>query len=183
MIKYFSHRLPARVQFAGIDRIKEAVHGDLIIIFLVIDQKQKILVMKFREGEVEYYGKTGMSLLGLMALCWKNEHQSSNSRVEYSFCDFAVGGHSAQETVQLFALLQTIVSFVKNQFPIINKFIPQSDNTFCFASQNLIPFIFHMNASNRGSGLPVIIRWIFTETQTGCGRLVTHFSYVSVKIK
>eukprot|EP00957_Ditylum_brightwellii_P203889 15336682-Ditylum_brightwellii.AAC.1 len=125
----------------------------------------------------------GMSVLGLMALHRRNDHQTSNTGMEYSFCDFAVGGHSAQDSVQVSALLQTIVSFVKDKFPLVSKIIVQSDNASCFASQNLIPYVFHMNASNQEKGLPLIIRWIYTEAQTGRGRLDTHFSYMNLKIK
>lgn len=107
----------------------------------------------------------------------------SNSGVEYSFRDFSEGGNSAQDSVQVSVLLQAIVSFVKDKFSMVSKMIRQSENASCSASQNLIPFIFHMSASNRKSGLPVIARRIFTEAQTGRDRLDTHFSYGTVKIK
>lgn len=35
---------------------------------IIMDHKQKILSMKYGEGQVEYYGKKGMSLLGSMII-------------------------------------------------------------------------------------------------------------------
>ena len=32
---------------------------------MVLDHKQKVLQMRYREGQVEYFGKKGMSLLGM----------------------------------------------------------------------------------------------------------------------
>lgn len=40
-----------------------------------------------------------------------------------------------------------------------------------------------MNADNNKRNMPVISRWIYTEAQTGCGRLDTHFSFVNVVLK
>lgn len=115
----------------------------------------------------------------------ENEHYSSNSEVEYSFCDFVVGRHLVRESVQVSALLrvQAIVSFVKDKFTMVSKTILQSDTVTCFASQNLISFIFHMNASKRGGGFPMTTKSIFTEAQTVRGRLDTHFTYTNTTIK
>ena len=41
------------------------------IIYMVPDQKQKVLQMIFWEGQVYYYGKKVMSLLVIMEIRWK----------------------------------------------------------------------------------------------------------------
>ena len=47
----------------------------------------------------------------------------------------------------------------------------------------MIPFIYHLNAKSRTTGAPIISKWIFTEAQTGRGRLDTHFSYINLVLK
>ena len=37
----------------------------------VLDHKQKVLGMNFCEGQVEYFGKKGMSILGPMKVWWE----------------------------------------------------------------------------------------------------------------
>ena len=44
----------------------------------------------------------------------------------------------------------------------------------------MIPFIHHLNAENSSVKIK---RWIFTEAQTGRGRLDTHYSYVNIVLK
>ena len=65
---YMSHRLRAKVQFEEIDQVKSALKKDPSTALIVMDHKQKILQMKYREGQVEYYGKKGMSMLGTMVV-------------------------------------------------------------------------------------------------------------------
>ena len=59
----------------------------------------------------------------------------------------------------------------------------QSDNATCFASQELIPYIYHLNAKSLSKGEWVISKWIFTEAQTRRGRLDTHFLYINLVLK
>merc|ERR1712043_6403 len=39
------------------------------------------------------------------------------------------------------------------------------------------------NVEAREKGVPIVARWIFTEAQTGQGRLDTHFSYLNLILK
>ena len=53
---YMSHRLRAKVQFSAINKLKQWMKDDKTTrILVVMDHKQKILSMKYREGQVEYY--------------------------------------------------------------------------------------------------------------------------------
>jgi len=61
VVHYMAHRLCAVVQFAVIREVEESLKTDSTKIFIVIDHKQKIQQMKYHEGQVEYYGKKGMS--------------------------------------------------------------------------------------------------------------------------
>ena len=65
----------------------------------------------------------------------------------------------------------------------MHEIIIQSDNESCFTSQDLIPFIYHLNNESSRMGLPIITKWIFTEYHTGRGKLDTHFSFMNLVLK
>ena len=177
---YIAHRLRAKVQFHAIDIVKESMknsNGSQILI--VMDHKQKVQSMKYREGQVEYYGKKGMSVMGVMLVQWM-ENDDGKKGFKYSFVDYIVKGYSGQDNVQVAALIQEISSLVRNKFTAVKQICLQSDNATCFASQEMIPFIHHLNAENNTTR---IVKWIFTEAQTGHGRIDTHFSYVNIVLK
>ena len=54
---YMAHRLRAHVQFHAIRNIKQNLRNNPSKVLIVMDHKQKILQIKFREGQVEYYGR------------------------------------------------------------------------------------------------------------------------------
>eukprot|EP00957_Ditylum_brightwellii_P154732 11776764-Ditylum_brightwellii.AAC.2 len=62
VMKFMGHKACAFAQFHEIKQLYENLEDDEIMI--TIDHKQKTLTMKHREGQVEYFGKVGMSLLG-----------------------------------------------------------------------------------------------------------------------
>ena len=68
--------------------------------------------MKFREGQVEYYGKKGMSMLGTMIVQWSSE---KNGFV-YRFENYAFKGYAGQDNVQVDAAIQEIVKEVKTNY-------------------------------------------------------------------
>lgn len=178
---YIAHRLRAEVQFAAIHEIKNWLKLDRNSkILLVVDHKQKVLPMKYREGQVEYYGKTGMSVLGAMQVRWVNNNESTFG-FEYKFYDFVVKGYSGQDNVQVCACIEQIVELIATKNADIREISVQSDNATCFASQELIPYIYHMN--REAPHKAKIVKWIFTEAQTGRGRLDTHFSYVNTVLR
>ena len=176
---YMGHRLRARVQFHAIRKIKQGLRNNPSKALIVTDHKQKILQMKYREGQVEYYGKKGMSLLGTMLVQWSAE---KNGFV-YRFDNIAFKGYAGQDNVQVAAAVKQVIEQVKTNYPEIREIIVQSDNATCFASQELIPFIYHLNAKSRTTGAPIISKWIYTEAQTGRGRLDTHFLYMNLVLK
>ena len=176
---YMSHRLRAHVQFNAIHKLKMELKTDETKALIVIDHKQKILQMKYREGQVEYYGKKGMSLLGSMIVTWSTEKEG----FAYHFENYVYKGYAGQDNVQVAATMQQIVKQMKANFPEKKNITIQSDNATCFASQEMIPFIFHLNATSRVNELAEISKWVFTEAQTGRGRLDTHFSYINLILK
>lgn len=53
----------------------------------------------------------------------------------------------------------------------------------CLPSQELIPFIYHINAKSKENVVLVVAIWSFTEDQTGRERLDTHFSIINLILK
>jgi hypothetical protein len=82
-----AHRLRAKVQFVAIKKIRSelSTHNAL----LVIDHKQNVLPQSYEEGQVEYFGKRGMSLLGAM-LVRKVERNDGKACLEYYFYNIVV---------------------------------------------------------------------------------------------
>ena len=82
----------------------------------MMDHKQKILQMKYREGQVEYYGKKGMSMLGTMIVQWVTrtikvkedgvEVQKEVGGFQYKFVDYIFKGYAGQDHTQVAAAIQ-----------------------------------------------------------------------------
>lgn len=177
VIWYMSHKLRAKVQFLAIAKIKGVVKTDRSCVLIVMDHKQKILPQKYREGQVEYFGKKGMSLLGFMIV--RGYIDGEESGYEYNFIDVVVEGYAGQNNTQVAAIIKVVKDYINTNFPDATSATIQSDNASCFSSQDLIPFIYFMN---KDAGVK-ISKWIFTEAQTGKGRLDTHFSYLNLIMK
>ena len=82
-----------------------------------------------------------MSLLDTMIVQWLTE----NKGFVYCFENFVFKGYAGQDHVQVAASLQQIVKEVKSNYLEIKEIVIQSDNASCFASQELIPFVYHLN--------------------------------------
>jgi len=150
---YMAHRLRAKVQYTAIDEIKRLVcDGQGTRIMIVLDHKQKILGMKYREGQVDYFGKKGMSLLGSMVI--ESVNDCDNIALKYEFVDYVVKGYSGQDNVQVCAVLNQILKRVSKKKPQVKEICLQSDNASCFASQDLIPYIYSLNNEYSESGGP-----------------------------
>jgi len=182
-----AHRLHAKVQFAAIDGIKNWVNEDpKTRVMIVLDHKQKILNMRYREGQVDYFGKKGMSLLGTMII--EGVTNVPNVTWSYKFVDYIVKGYTGEDVLQVCSVITEILRRVSEHMPDITDICLQSDNASCFASQDHIPYIYLLNKESHGpiivkSHGPMIVKWIFTEAQTGRGRLDTHFSYVNMLLQ
>ena len=64
IMSFMGHKVWAFAQFHEIEKMHNNLGDGQVIVTL--DHKQKTLTMKYREGQVEYFGKQGMSLLGAM---------------------------------------------------------------------------------------------------------------------
>ena len=142
-------------------------------IIYMVPEHNLFLQMRYWEGQVYYYVKIRISLLGFMEIRWKVDGEVSG--FEYSFVGYTIKGYSGQYYVQVKALIQLTVDTLQDRHTAAKKFIIQSDNASGFASQELIPFIFSINTRLDDEKNVVLSIWIFTESHTGKTQLDTHY--------
>ena len=75
--------------------------------------------MKYRVGQVEYYGKKCMILLGIMLVQWSTE---KNGFV-YRFENISFKGYAGQDNVQVAAAVEKVVEQVKTNYPDMREII------------------------------------------------------------
>ena len=68
VINYTSYKLRTSIQYNAMKLIMNELKNDASFVILVINHKQKIEPMRYRESQVEYHGKKGMILLGIIKL-------------------------------------------------------------------------------------------------------------------
>ena len=68
VINYTSYKLRTSIQYNAMKLIMNELKNDASFVILVINHKQKIEHMRYREPQVEYHGKKGMILLGIIKL-------------------------------------------------------------------------------------------------------------------
>ena len=100
--------------------------------------------------------------------------------LKYSFVDYVINGYSGEEHVQFAAVINLMSNGIMKNHPNIKEVFLQSDNATCFSSQDLIPYIYQLNQELVGIKF---VKWIYTEAQTGRGRLDNHFSYINIMLK
>ena len=140
---YASHRLSTNVQFNAIEKNMQSIKTYPSIIYMIPYLKQRVLQMRYCEVQVDYFGETGMTLLGIMEIRWKVDGEVS--RFEYSFVSYVVKGCSIQDHVQVSAVIQLAVDTVQYRQPAAEKAIIRPDNASGLSSKELISFIFNMN--------------------------------------
>ena len=143
---YMAHQVRAYAQFAKIKEETESFTTKHCGLWF--DHKQKILPTVFREGQIEYFGKRGMSLLGFM-LIQGVERKVKDEIVQgltYNFYDVVVDKYSSQDNVQVLAILQAMIIQIKGDFPEITELTLGSDNASCLASHDNIISVHHLNS-------------------------------------
>ena len=99
--------------------------------------------MRYLDGQVYYYGKKVIILLGSIKIKWKV--YGDVNVFEYSFVDYAIREYFRQDNVQVASAIQLAVDTVQDNNPAAKNFIIQSDNASDFSSQELIPSNFNTN--------------------------------------
>ena len=105
------------------------------------------------------------------------------SEFEYSCVDYLIKGYFVEDHVQVATLIHLAVDIVQYQHPSAKKVIIQSNNESCFASQELIPFIFDTNTRLDDEKYFVSGRWIFTLAKKQKTLFDTHYSFLNKTIQ
>lgn len=69
------------------------------------------------------------------------EVEKEVGRFQYKFMDYLFKGDAGQDYTQVAAAIEKIVERIHQEYPDAKEIIFQSDNSTCFASQELIPSI------------------------------------------
>ena len=149
------------------------------MVLIVLDHKQDILPMMYPWRSGGIFWKESDDKVGDNVYTMVNDHKGD----QYGFEDYIIDGCTGQDNIQAGVMVSMIIDWVNNNNPKISHIVFQSDNDSFFSSQELIPFIHHINKDIKceGESNLQVTRWIFIEAQTGSGCLDTHFSYLNFK--
>ncbi len=176
---FVKHTARALWQDASIEGAQLQVWNDehdTSTFFIDLDHKQKIVQQKLHESQVEYFGKTGMTVLGGMLLM--PDRTTSEKQFSLSFVDM-VQTDGAQDMFGTFSHIESMIDYLERKLPHVEKVVFISDNASVFANANLLLFIYAMNLTRRVK----VVRYMNTEAQTGRDMLDTHFSFMMKLIK
>lgn len=67
---YMGHPLSSKVQPEEIEILKSELKQDQTKVLIFMNHKQKILQIKYREGQMEHYGEKGICMLATMIVQW-----------------------------------------------------------------------------------------------------------------
>jgi hypothetical protein len=174
---YHRHVVRGVLMSAEITRV--AVELPVGIFLLNIDHKQKIEPINILESSEEYYGKKGMSLLGVMVR-WRTE---PNGPLHVRYFDL-VSSNAKQDSAQVQALLLLVIPEIRKLDSQAQSFILVSDNGSAFSSSENIDFCLYQNKKGWGCASPLrVSQWLFFEAQTGKTALDTHFAFVGISLR
>ena len=120
---YMHHHNRAFAQFAAIINKYKEITGENALI--IVDHKQKNLLVKYGESQVEYFGKRGMSLLGAMMI-WqesrydKKDNKTKNVLVKVCF-DMIFQAFSSQNNLQVLYGIKLLLKYITLYYSQIKR--------------------------------------------------------------
>jgi hypothetical protein len=172
--RYVEHQVRARHQRREILALRAAlVHGpgNFTTGILTLDHKQKVLPMKQAEGQADFYGKKGMSVLG--AMLHYAEVRDGVLGTARRYIDVVADGYSDQDACQVQHLLRVILDVCAKLLPGLETVHVVSDGAPAFKASSHLAFVQALNAKSKIR----ITRWTYTEAQAGKSELDTHFAF------
>ncbi len=172
LMGYATHQVRGKHQENEIKLIHERIadpQSNTAVI--IMDHKKKVLPMRYREGQVHFFGKRGFSLLGILV----------SFRDQSKFYDVVVQGFSTQNAFQVQSIVQYVRKLIKSDFPLVSRIIIQSDNASAYSCANHIRFVYQLNIYR--PYFTTIVLWVNSEAQKGKTRLDCHFSYVDLRFR
>lgn len=177
--RYIKHVTRALWQKKSINAALATVASDAKLrstkVFIVLDHKRKVLARKLVESQVEYFGKSGMSLLGSMIYSFPEAPIQEKFEAQIHFIDFVVS-NGIQDAFQVISALDAMRKLIRRQFPSVIYATLISDNASVFSSAEINTAIAFMNYNSDGFYFD---RYMNTEAQAGTDMLDTHFSYMN----
>ena len=160
-------------------------------LLVVVDHKSKTYPCSKFESMTEFFGKKGMSCLGVM-IKWYGQKEGVEGHYVW-FLDIIMDNVTSQDGRDLMPGIQCILDELKSaEFlrvysdtnpgaPRPTQIILESDNALCNVAHT--PFIELLNSRCDRLGTAKIIDFINNEAQRGKGFLDTHFRYVNMFIE
>ena len=178
--RYAAHHVRWKVQRTGYSKLQYELDPEEVIV--VLDHKQKIISMRNREGQIEYFGKKGMSFCGANII--RKVIKKGVVGYEHFYFDFIIDGYQEQDHIQVAAIIQVMLDEVKKKFPDVKRVLLKTDNASCMSSHNNIPFIYYLNKEMKEKhGDYQVERWINMEAYTGKDFIDTHFSFINRRLE
>jgi hypothetical protein len=143
----------------------------------IIDHKQKIEPQSFNESSEKYFGKKGISLLGLVVI-WR---EVTGGPLRHHYIDTVVSKNK-QDAFQVQTVLESVLARVSELVPEASKVVIVSDNGAALSNKQNLQYAWSRNRNKWGTPLTVV-RWLFFESQCGKTILDTHFSFVGIMIR
>ena len=83
-------------------------------VLVVLDHKQKVFPTKYREGQVEYFGKKGMYILGFVIVShYLSNENGDQGGLQYEFIDVLFDGYSGLDNIQVASIIHFSLVHVK----------------------------------------------------------------------
>ena len=133
-------------------------------ILAINDWAMKLLPMKYRETQSEWFGKRGMnwhfSAVG---------HSSDQPDCQPKQCEYQIHSYIAvfdsckQDWFSVSCILEEVLSTVKETHPSVKRAIIRSDNAGCYHNSALLSTI---NSTSKRTGIEVV-RYDFSDPQAG----------------
>jgi hypothetical protein len=165
--EYMAHIARAEIQKSGISertnnlKIGEA-HG-------IWDFKKKFEQKYFQESQGMFFGKRGMSILGLCV--------EIGGHRESMYLDIVIENTNKQDLNTVMACVEAATKYIGDVYHC-HTISFQSDNASCFSTIQLQNMINLHNKSLKDR--PRISSWYYTESQAGKTKLDSHFSFIGV---
>ena len=125
----------------------------------------KLLPMKFRETQLQWFAKRGMSW-HFSAVIHQSGHPDcqAEGNGEYTIHTYvAVLDNCKQDWFSVSCIIEEVLVTVKETHPSVSNTILRSDNAGCYHNSSLFSTI---NASSKRTGIEVI-RYDFSDPQAG----------------
>jgi hypothetical protein len=173
---YHKHVARAVWQSAAVQDLFETLQPGHFVV--IVDHKQKLEPINMNESSEDYYGKKGMSLLGVAF----RFRATVGGPIQTEFLD-CILVNGKQNGYQVQTVLGKVMSLLRVNHPEAKFVTILSDNGPALAAASNIQYVLSQNSISWGEANLHVSRWLFFEAQCGKTILDTHFSFVGILIR